>query len=326
MSGPKPSGYEPPPVKPLAPPLRAPRYEDVFLASVPLDDGSTMNLRFDVYQNPAQTEPGPCVVYFFGGGWMDGDYKQRTSQKAVYMRDLAELTERGLTVVSASYRLVQQAAFPACVHDAKALIRHLKAHGHEYLIDPARVGVLGNSAGAHLSAMVALTHGDPEIDGRVGDDLDQDPSVAAAVLYYGPSDLVSMARSTGARDTSGSEVDDIFASDDVGMFEVVLGYDRSRHDGRSLERLWTEGEGQDYLEVLRRFSPITHVSGAHPPILILHGGKDALVPLAHSENLYDALVDAGADATYLTYSRGAHGPSLGPEVDAFAYEFLISRL
>ncbi|MFT4307224.1 MAG: alpha/beta hydrolase [Microbacterium sp.] len=313
-------------MKPLVAPLREPRYEDVWLASVPLDDGSTIDLRFDVYQHPDQTEPGPCVVYFFGGGWVDGDYKQRTSQKAVYIRDLVELVDRGLTVVSASYRLAQQAPFPACVHDAKALIRHLKARGTEYLIDPDRIGVLGNSAGGHLAAMLALTAGDPRIDGTVGDDTDQSSSVAAAVIYYAPVDLLAMARSTGARDTGGSEVEDILASDDASLFETVLGYERSRHGGLSLQRLLASGEGEQYAEILRRYSPITHVEGEHPPMLILHGGRDALVPLSQSESFYHALRAAGADVTYLTYSRGGHGPSLGPAVDAFAYQFLVSRL
>ncbi|MFJ6653842.1 alpha/beta hydrolase fold domain-containing protein [Microbacterium sp. NPDC091313] len=326
MTGPKTSGYIPPEVKPLAPPRREPRYEDVRLASVPLDDGSTIELRFDVYQSADQTEPGPCVVYFFGGGWMDGDYKQRTSQKAVYIRDLVELTDRGLTVVSASYRLVQQAAFPACVHDAKALIRHLKAHGPDYLIDPERIGVLGNSAGGHLAALIALTPGDADIEGEVGDDLGADSSVAAAALYYAPLDLLAMAGANGPRDASGSEVDDILAPQETGLFENTLGYDRAQHGGRSLDQLWADGEGEQYAATLRRFSPQTHVRADAPPLLILHGGHDALVPLSQSEDFYHALVAAGADATYLTYSRGAHGPSLGSAVDAFAYEFLISRL
>lgn len=39
-----------------------------------------------------------------------------------------------------------------------------------------------------------------------------------------------------------------------------------------------------------------------------------------------ALIDAGADATFVSYSLGGHGPSLGPDVDRFAYQFLINRL
>ncbi len=320
--------YRPPAVKPLAPPLREPRYEDVRLASVPWDDGSTGELRFDVYQSPDQREAGPCVVYLFGGGWSDGDYKQRTSQKAVYIRDLVELTERGLTVVSASYRLVQQAAFPACVHDVKALIRHLKAHGHDYLIDPDRIGVLGNSAGGHLAALLALTSDVPELEGEVGDDLDRGSDVRAAVLYYAPTDLVEMARSPHRAGVAGTEVDDItsIAATERELFEQALAYDRDEHGGMPLSHLLASGEGGEVADLLRRYSPASHVRADAPPLLILHGAADPLVPIEQSETFSRALADVGADATYLSYSRGGHGPSLGPAVDAFAYEFLIARL
>ncbi len=102
--------YLPPKEKPLCPPERPPRFEDVPYAEVPFDDGSLYTLRLDIYQSETQTAPGPCVVYYFGGAWMWGDYKQ-TVQKAVYCRDLVRLCEKGLTVVCPSYRLAQQAVF-----------------------------------------------------------------------------------------------------------------------------------------------------------------------------------------------------------------------
>ena len=79
--------YIPPSVKPLCPPEQAPRYEDVVYGEVTLDNGQPYTLKLDIYQSPDQTEPGPCIIYYFGGGWMWGEYKQVT-QKAVYCRDL----------------------------------------------------------------------------------------------------------------------------------------------------------------------------------------------------------------------------------------------
>lgn len=321
-----PTGYQPPAVKPLAPPLREPRHSDVPLATVSCADGSSFELKFDVYQRPDQTEPGPCVVYLFGGGWSNGDYKQRTSQKAVYIRDLVELTDRGITVVSASYRLVKHAPFPACVDDVKALIRHLKAHGPEYLIDPDRIGVLGNSAGGHLAGLLALTPDVPELEGEIGDDLDQSSSVRAAVLYYAPTDLIAFSSPEVHGSVAGSEVDDIglvVPEDPIGR---IFGYDPEAHDGRAFAEHLASEDGRETAEMLRRYSPRTYVRKDAPPMLILHGGKDVLVPISQSENLYHALTEVGADATYLTYSNASHGPSLGPDVDAFAYDFLISRL
>lgn len=68
--------YLPPKVKPLCPPEQPPRFADVVYAQVTLDDGRPYDLKLDVYQSPEQQEPGPCIVYYFGGGWMWGEYKQ----------------------------------------------------------------------------------------------------------------------------------------------------------------------------------------------------------------------------------------------------------
>ena len=81
-----------------------------------------------------------------------------------------------------------------------------------------------------------------------------------------------------------------------------------------------------YAELLRKLSPITYVGENNPPVCLFHGAKDPIVDPADSEKLYHALTEAGADATLICYSYGGHGPSLGEQVDRFAYEFLKDRL
>ncbi|MEH7743733.1 prolyl oligopeptidase family serine peptidase, partial [Neobacillus drentensis] len=73
-------------------------------------------------------------------------------------------------------------------------------------------------------------------------------------------------------------------------------------------------------------SPITYVNADCPPIMILHGGQDPLVPIDQSESLYKALVSSNADAMYLSSSQANHGPTMGNEADQMAYQFLINRL
>ena len=62
--------YRAPKVKPLCPPEQPPRYEDVEYAQVFLDSGEPYTLKLDIYQAAGQTKPGPCIVYYFGGGWI----------------------------------------------------------------------------------------------------------------------------------------------------------------------------------------------------------------------------------------------------------------
>lgn len=327
--------YIPPKVKPLCPPEIPPKYEDVPFATVSLDDGSPYILKADIYQSQEQTEPGPCIVYYFGGGWMWGEYKQKT-QKAVYCRDLVRLTAQGFTVVCPDYRLISQSVFPACIHDAKAIIRFLKANGYKFAIDSDRIGVLGNSAGGHLAAMVAMSSHCPEMEGDVGGNTEFSSAVKAACIFYPPADLLVFLREaadslgTEEKDLTGTEIENLGNDQASYIPAIAVGY---TGEGRTIQKLAKVMEADDpadpdyrFIELGRRCSPITYASPSNPPIAIFHGARDIVVPIKQSENLYRALVEAGADATYLSYSFGGHGPSLGEQVDRFAYQFLIDRL
>lgn len=327
--------YTPPKVKPLCPPEQPPRYEDVTYGQVTLDNGQPYTLKLDIYQAADQSEPGPCIIYYFGGGWMWGEYKQVT-QKAVYCRDLVRMTAQGYTVVCPDYRLVSQAVFPACVHDAKGVVRFLKANGAKYNIDPERIGVLGNSAGAHLAAMVALSADHPEIEGDVGGNLEYSSAVKAACLFYCPADLTEALRVSvksldgPARDLTGTEIENVGNDKAWVIPALIVGYTGPGRTLQKLAEVLEKGDASDpdwrYIELTRLCSPIQYVSEKNPPVCLFHGGRDPIVPIEQSEQLYRALTAAGADATYISYSYGGHGPSLGEQIDQFAYRFLTDRL
>lgn len=327
--------YIPPKVKPLCPPEEPPRYEDVVYGQVTLDNGQPYTLKLDIYQSSSQTEPGPCIIYYFGGGWMWGEYKQKT-QKAVYCRDLVRMTKEGYTVVCPDYRLVSQSIFPACIHDAKGVVRFLKANGQKYHIDPERIGVLGNSAGGHLAAMVALSSWCPEMEGTVGGNLEYSSSVKAACLFYAPGDLAECLRSNvkemkgEPKDLTGTEIENM-SNDKAGIVPaLIVGY---TGPGRTLKKLAEVLEKEDasdpdwnYIELTKKCSPIEYVNEKNPPVCIFQGGRDPIVAPEQSESLYKALLAAGAEVTCISYSHGGHGPSLGGQIDRFAYEFLREHL
>lgn len=327
--------YIPPKAKPLCPPEQPPRFEDIPYADVELNNGQAYTLKLDIYQTKAQTEPGPCIVYYFGGGWLWGEYKQ-TTQKAVYCRDLVRLTSQGYTVVCPDYRLVSQAPFPACIHDSKAVIRFLKANSAKYNIDPDRIGVLGNSAGAHLAAMVAMSADRPELEGDVGGNLEFASTVKAACLFYCPADLIEVLKVSAAavegvaKDLTGTEIENM-SNDKAGHVPaLIVGYTGPGRTITKLAEVLDRGDTTDpdwhFIELTKQCSPIEYVSEINPPIALFHGGHDAIVPMEQGEMLYHALLKANADATYISYSYGGHGPSLGEQIDQFAYRFLMDRL
>lgn len=327
--------YKPPKKKPLCPPEQKPRYEDVIYAEVTLDNGEPYTLKMDIYQSEEQTVPGPCIVYIFGGGWSWGEYKQVT-QKAVYCRDLVRLTSEGYTVVCPDYRLISQSIFPACVHDIKGCIRFLKANGRDFLIDPERIGALGNSAGGHLAAMISIGADQPEIEGTVGGNLEYSSGVKAAALFYAPSDLwdsvlASAKKIDGpAADLTGTEIEELSNDNTDSIPALACGFVGPGKNIKRLAEVIQSGDTSDpdwkYAELLRKLSPITYVSEKNPPVCLFHGARDPIVDPADSEKLYHALTEAGADVTLISYSYGGHGPSLGEQVDRFAYEFLKDRL
>lgn len=100
------------------------------------------------------TQPLPCIVFFFGGGWSGGTPAQFEPQSR-------HLAARGMIAIVADYRVKsRQNALPAdCVSDAKACVRWVRANATRLGVDPTRIAVGGGSAGGHLAAAVATLPG-----------------------------------------------------------------------------------------------------------------------------------------------------------------------
>lgn len=230
---------------------------------------------------PASTSgPVPLVVYLHGGGFRDGDEDE--------VGGLApELLDAGYAVASVGYRLSDEAPFPAAPRDAKAAVRHLRAHASEYGLDPARFAVWGDSAGGNLAALVGLT-GDRRT--VLDDDALGNPgvpsSVRAVVDRYGPSDLAARAnqgRDPGCR-PSPAEVDAYIA--------VYLG-----------------GPAPTVPRVAAEASPITWVASAPriPAFSIEHGTADCIVPVDQARTFAAALTAVGQRPDLRVLDGAQHG-------------------
>ncbi|BAH53655.1 putative esterase [Rhodococcus opacus B4] len=222
----------------------------------------------------------PAVIYLHGGGWQLGDKKDGADDR------LARLASYGVAVVSANYRLAPQGLYPNPIHDVKAVVRWLRAHGAELGVSTDRIGVWGASAGAYLATMVGLTPGDEELEGVVGDDLDQSSRVDAVVHWFGPSDLAANA---GRSWIESHLLPPPFENALLGEDEVSAPSDIS----------WNA-------------SPLSRVTSLAPPFLIAHGDRDRITLSAQSHALHDALVSTGARSTLLVLGGAGHE---GPEFD-----------
>ena len=116
-------------------------------------------LLLDAYV-PAGGGRRPAVVMIHGGGWRVGD-------KASWRPEAERLAARGWVAFSINYRLDERVVFPAEIDDVQAAVSWVRANAREYGVDPDRIAAIGDSAGGHLTAMLA-TLGDGRSRIRVG--------------------------------------------------------------------------------------------------------------------------------------------------------------
>jgi acetyl esterase len=112
--------------------------------------GGTIPARLYLPGGLAPGTPMPLTIFFHGGGWVIGDLDTHDG----VCRFLAAAA--GTAVLAVDYRLAPEHPFPAAVEDAWAAFAWAVANAAELAIDPARIGVAGDSAGANLSAVVSL--------------------------------------------------------------------------------------------------------------------------------------------------------------------------
>jgi acetyl esterase/lipase len=103
----------------------------------------------DVYRPDVARGAAPLIVFLYGGSW-------RTGSKSLYPFVARPLAQRGAVVVVPDYRLYPDVRFPAFLEDNADAVRWAMAHARELGADPARIVVLGHSAGAYNAAMLAL--------------------------------------------------------------------------------------------------------------------------------------------------------------------------
>ncbi|KQO45964.1 alpha/beta hydrolase [Methylobacterium sp. Leaf85] len=231
---------------------------------------------------PRTNDKKPAIVYFPGGGFTSADHEK-------YFEMRSALAAAGFVVAAAEYRVVPD-RFPALVQDGKAAVRYLRAHAAEYGIDPARIGVLGDSAGGYLSQMVGVTGGEKAFD--KGDHLDQSSDVQAAVTLYGISNLLNIGEGFSPA------VQLMHQSPAVTEALLVNGPAFRDFAGASISA--------DPAKALAA-SPMGHLGVDEPPFLIMHGTADTLVSPVQSKQLFEALRAKGNKAEYVLVEGAGHG-------------------
>jgi acetyl esterase/lipase len=119
--------------------------------------GAGRRHRLDVYRRRGGDSGGPVLVYLHGGGYYSGS-KHREARALLH-----RLADRGWVCISATYRLRPEAGFEDHLEDAKRVVAWAHEHAASYGGDARTLVMAGSSAGAHLTALCALTQDDPRL-------------------------------------------------------------------------------------------------------------------------------------------------------------------
>ena len=241
-----------------------------FEPNISYDDKSKAQ-KLDLYlPEKAVGQPRPAVVIVHGGGWSQGD--KRRNQ---WWRIPAQYAHDGYVAISINYRLTGEAPWPAQVEDSKAAVRWLRANAKQYGVDPNRIAAYGNSAGAHLVALLGLVKKSAGLEGT-GPHLDQSSLVQAVCPSATPTDFLNW----GAPGVLPERLADTFFA----------------------------GPPETLNDRARQASPITYVADDAPPFFLIHGTADRTVPKMQSDTFAKALRDAGAkQVRYMIFDDEGHG-------------------
>lgn len=243
------------------------------------------DLTFDTFR-PGRPN-GLGIVVMVSGGWKSGPESFRPWMAAPLLR-------RGYTIFAVSHLSQPQATVMEIVEDVNRGVRFIRHHAREYGIDPNHIGITGGSAGGHLSLMLA-TRGGPGTPDAV-DPVDRESSVVQAVAIFFPvTDLLNLGRSTENPGDGGPPKSFVQAFGPQATDLVA------------------------WKQIGREMSPIYHVSGGLPPILILHGGADTLTPLEQSEWFAARVREAGGTIELIVRPGKQHGwPTMIWDIRRFA--------
>ena len=239
----------------------------------------------DIYLPNEGDGPFPVIIDIFGGGWYFG---RKSSHK---LEPALNLLKRGFAVVSINYSMSFQAPFPVQVQEIKAAVRYIRKHAASYHLDPDRIALLGESAGAHYASLVAASAASGQLVDDRWPNQDVSDRVQAVIALYCPADIGMMAEyfrvEEMARGNS-SIINEYGAASS--MESVLLG-------GLSGQRQWMDQVA----------NPESYVDKNCPPFLFLSGSKDQVVSIVQTMHFAAKIMhEAGMDKVQFQVVEGAH--------------------
>ena len=241
----------------------------------------------DIYLPKKEAESYPVVIHIYGSAWFSNRCKGMADLGTI----VKTLLENGYAVVCPNHRSSMDAKWPAQIHDIRAVIRFVRGEAKKYKFDTSFIATSGFSSGGHLASIAATTTGmkqtkvgtvDIDLEGNLGNYIQESSDVNAACDWSGPVDLTAMDCGEGMKMGDNSPED------------VLLNSKLAK-------------EPDKYLSL----SATNYVDSNDPPVIIFHGDQDRVVPNCQGKMFFELLKAAGVKTEATFPADGSHG---GPQM------------
>jgi acetyl esterase/lipase len=239
----------------------------------------------DIRTPKGKDGPFPVLIWIHGGAWKQGTKNSIPTW-------LQQIAAGDYAIASIDYRFSDN-DWPASAADARASIRWLRAHASEYNLNPDQFGLLGSSAGGHLSGLVAVSADAEVLNGEEAlGNWEVSGAVQAAAPFYGPHDLANLDPD---RALSNCPDDKEMVHDEPDTPETLL--------------LDCAPSYSSCPDLSAEASPISYVDDSDPPTFLVHGLEDCTIAPNQSVRMAQALQKVGVPTYLALVPEAGHNSS-----------------
>ena len=246
------------------------------------EDGKDITLRIlKPWKNDLNKDKRyPLIVFIQGSGWTFPNI-------GYHLPHIAQFAMAGYVVATVTHRSCNDGhPAPAFLQDVKSAIRYLRAHADEHQIDPTRVAAWGTSSGGNTALLLGMTGDDPRYVSAVHPE--QSDAVKVVVDVFGPTDMMSL-----------------FVTRHGDIDTVQLDPGAEAYYNRILGHAWNTPEGRAAADSISPLQ-LLHEDMVLPPMQLLYGDADPVVPYDQGERLYEKMTALGYDAEFVRVTGAEH--------------------